>query len=258
MLSLRCLISALTQAGGGDLLFRFASSVHSCCGQGGALQTDNAVCGEHSLCSGHTGFAPYRGVCAFPVYAAQAPSCPIWSGPCVACGSFSGNPQKHGLGCTCVLCLPRPERFRQPEAWAPSPRCGAPFPSAARGQLLRTHKLQAPNWRALGPRREKARRTCTRGEGAQASGCPGRSGLGRHKMQAQPNPRFCGVHENWNCTQRRARSAGSREPEQCRRGKHRHPCTGQTQCGRNTGSAPHREHCLPAAPRPPRSRTELI
>ena len=51
LLSLRCLISALTQAGGGDLLFRFASAVQSCCGEGGALQADVAVCGEHSPCS---------------------------------------------------------------------------------------------------------------------------------------------------------------------------------------------------------------
>ena len=87
MPSVRCLISALTQAGGGDLLFRFASSVQSCCGEGGALQTDIAVCGEHSPCSGHTGFAPHRGVCAFPVHTAQAPGCSIWSGPCVECGS---------------------------------------------------------------------------------------------------------------------------------------------------------------------------
>ena len=61
MPSLQCLISALTQAGGGDLLFRFASSVQSCYGEGGALQTDIAVCGEHSPCSGHTGF-PRTGV----------------------------------------------------------------------------------------------------------------------------------------------------------------------------------------------------
>ena len=47
-----CLISALTQAGGGDLLFRFAGSVQSCYGEGGALQADVAVCGEHSPCSG--------------------------------------------------------------------------------------------------------------------------------------------------------------------------------------------------------------
>ena len=87
MPSLWCLISALAQAGGGDLLLRFASSVQSCCGEGGALQTDIAVCGEHSPCSGHTGFAPYRGVCDFPVCTAQAPGCSIWSGSCVECGS---------------------------------------------------------------------------------------------------------------------------------------------------------------------------
>ena len=45
------------------------------------------MCGEHSPWSGHTGFAPYRGVCAFPVCTAQTPGCSIWSGPCVECGS---------------------------------------------------------------------------------------------------------------------------------------------------------------------------
>ena len=52
MPSLRCLISALTQAGGGDLLLRFASSIQSCCREGGALQAEVAVCGDHSACSG--------------------------------------------------------------------------------------------------------------------------------------------------------------------------------------------------------------
>ena len=63
------------------------SLVQSCYGEGRALQTDIAVCGEHSPCSGHTGFAPLTGVCAFPVYTAQAPGCSIGSVPCVACGS---------------------------------------------------------------------------------------------------------------------------------------------------------------------------
>ena len=62
------------------------SLVQSCCGEGGALQTDIAVRGEPSPCSGHTGFTPLTGVC-FPIYTAQAPGCSIWSGPCVACGS---------------------------------------------------------------------------------------------------------------------------------------------------------------------------
>ena len=103
----------------------------------------------------------------------------------------------------------------------------------------------------LGPRREKAPRT--RGEGAQAPGCLNRWGRGRHKTQAQSNPRFCGGPENWNCTQRRARSIySSREPEQCRRGKHRHPCAGQTPCGRNTAIS-----VCSAPPSPQQDWTEL-
>ena len=48
-------------------------------------------CRQISLCVGSThrvpatlGLPPLTGVCAFPVYTAQAPSCSIWSGPCVA------------------------------------------------------------------------------------------------------------------------------------------------------------------------------
>ena len=38
-----------------------------CCGEGGALQTNvTGVCGEHSLCSGHTGFAPAHGCVLSP------------------------------------------------------------------------------------------------------------------------------------------------------------------------------------------------
>ena len=42
------------------------SLVQSRCGEGGALQTNvTGVCGEHSQCSGHTGFALAHRVCAF-------------------------------------------------------------------------------------------------------------------------------------------------------------------------------------------------
>ena len=44
---------------------------------------------------------------------------------------FSGPAQKRGFDCACLLCLPRPQRFRQPEAWRPLSGRGAPFPSAA-------------------------------------------------------------------------------------------------------------------------------
>ena len=38
------------------------SLVPSCCGEGGALQANvTGLCGEHSQCSGHTGFNPAHG-----------------------------------------------------------------------------------------------------------------------------------------------------------------------------------------------------
>ena len=50
--------------------------VQSCCGEGGTLQTNITVlCRECPQCLGHTGFAPAHGVCAFPVYTAQALGC---------------------------------------------------------------------------------------------------------------------------------------------------------------------------------------
>ena len=39
------------------------------------------MCGELSPSSGHTGFAPHRGVCAFPVYTAQLPAALYGAGP---------------------------------------------------------------------------------------------------------------------------------------------------------------------------------
>ena len=84
------------------------SLVQSCCGEGGVLQTNvTGLCGEHSLCSGHTGFAPLTGVC-FPclhcsgsrlLYLERALPC-VWF-------QFLGSPQKCRLGWACVLCLPR-------------------------------------------------------------------------------------------------------------------------------------------------------
>ena len=84
--SLRCLISALTQAG----------RVASC--SGSLVQFSPAAgrarrCRQTSLCVGRphsvpaTLGLPRSRVCTFPVYTAQAPGCSIWSGPCVACGS---------------------------------------------------------------------------------------------------------------------------------------------------------------------------
>ena len=74
------------------------------------------MCGECSQCLSHTGFAPAHGVCAFPVYTAQAPGCSVGelskAGPGLHAlprsmllrFRFSGTPQRHGLGWVCVLC----------------------------------------------------------------------------------------------------------------------------------------------------------
>ena len=81
MLSLPCVVSALTQtqAGGVDLLFRFASSVQSCCGEGGALQAAVAVCGEQVWRSLHGRTAPFPS--AAPARAAGQVSGSLQTGP---------------------------------------------------------------------------------------------------------------------------------------------------------------------------------
>ena len=65
--SLQCLISALTQGGGGGHFFRLTCSVVLWGGRNTANNT--GVC---SQCLSHTAFAPTHGACAFPVYPAQA------------------------------------------------------------------------------------------------------------------------------------------------------------------------------------------
>ena len=67
------------------------------------------VCGECSQCLGHTGFVPAHGMCAFPVYTAQAPGCSAGELSEVGPGlralprskllrfRFLGTPQRHRL-----------------------------------------------------------------------------------------------------------------------------------------------------------------
>ena len=64
------------------------SLVQLFCGEGGTLETNSTgICGVFSQCLGHSGFAPsHGGVCAFPVYTAQALGC------------SSGNCLKRALG----------------------------------------------------------------------------------------------------------------------------------------------------------------
>ena len=75
---------------------------------------------------------------------------------------FSGPPQKRGFSCACVLCLPRPERFRQPEAWAPSPRMRHLFPLWRTVRAARGLGILSPDARAFSlcgerPRQPEAR-----------------------------------------------------------------------------------------------------
>ena len=69
------------------------SLVQSCCVEGGALKTNiTGMCGECSKCPGHTGFAPAHGMCAFPVYTAQAVGCSAGNclGQALGCMHFPG------------------------------------------------------------------------------------------------------------------------------------------------------------------------
>ena len=67
------------------------------------------MCGECLQCLGHTGFAPSRGMCVFPIHIVQVPGCSARvlskAGPGLHAlpkskplrFRFSGTPQKHRL-----------------------------------------------------------------------------------------------------------------------------------------------------------------
>ena len=107
------------------------SLVQSCCGEGGALQTNvTGLCGEHSQCSSHTGFAPPCGHVCFPRLHCSGSRLLYreWALCCLRF-QFSGTPQKHGLAWACVLCLPCPSSSgRQELDGRTLPGCGAPSP----------------------------------------------------------------------------------------------------------------------------------
>ena len=86
------------------------------------LQTNNT--GMCSQCLGHTGFAPTHGMCAFPVYTAQALGCSAVNHPWPALGClYFPGPSRSGSGTRVVLrgadlvgpafcALPRSEQLR--------------------------------------------------------------------------------------------------------------------------------------------------
>ena len=106
------------------------SLVQLCCGEGGTLQTNiTGICGECSQCLSHTGFAPAHGVCAFPVYSAQALRCSAgnWLRPALGCMHLPGLSHS-GSGTRVLLkgtdsvgpafcALPWSKQLRRPSAW---------------------------------------------------------------------------------------------------------------------------------------------
>ena len=118
--SLQCLISTLTQAGGGGLLFRFACSVVLWGGRGTADKCHWPVWGALSVFQPHW-VCPRSWVCASPVYTAQLQAALQGVGPKLRAlprpkplrFRFSGILQKHRLGWACVLYFPQPEQPRQ-------------------------------------------------------------------------------------------------------------------------------------------------
>ena len=129
MPSLRCLISALTQAGGGDLLFWFASAVQSCYGEGGR-------CRQISLCVGSTHRVPAtRGLPRTGVSVLSLSTLPrlpaalYGAGPALCAVPVFWYSTKARTRLHLRFVPFPPEQLRQPGAcWAHSPRCGAPSP----------------------------------------------------------------------------------------------------------------------------------
>ena len=135
--------------GQSGLLFRFASSVQSCCGEGGALQADIAVCGEHSLCVGSTHRVPATlglprtGVSVLSLSALlRLPAALYGAGP-VECGSSFRVLHNSADSVAPACCFPRLSDSGSQGLGRPPSGCGMPFPSAPSGpgsqSLGRTH-----------------------------------------------------------------------------------------------------------------------
>ena len=122
------------------------SLVKSCSGKGGMLQTYvTGLCGEHSQCFGHTGFAFAHGCVLSPSTLLRLPDLYMERSLCCGRFQFSGTPQKRRLGCTCVLCLPRPSSSGSQELdWRTLPGCGVPSPLHGPSLSFRARRLGSP------------------------------------------------------------------------------------------------------------------
>ena len=106
-------------------------------------------CRQTSLCVGSTPRVratlgvPRAGVSVLsPSTLLRLPAALYGAGPALSAVPVFGSSTKRGFGCACVVCLPRPERPRQPEAWAPSPRVRRAF--SLRGERPGSQRLGRP------------------------------------------------------------------------------------------------------------------
>ena len=106
-------------------MFRFACSVVLWAGRGATDKCHWRVRGALAVFRPHWVCPRLGRVCVHPPFillrlqAALQGVGPVLRGlprPKLLRFRFSGIPQKHRLGCTCVLCLPLSEQLRQPEA----------------------------------------------------------------------------------------------------------------------------------------------
>ena len=97
--------------------------------------------GGHSQCSGHTGFAPYRVSVLSPSTLLRLPAALYGAGPALSAVLVFGSSTEARIWLRLHFVSSPPQRPRQPEAWAPSPRVRRAFslrgPSARRQSGLR-------------------------------------------------------------------------------------------------------------------------
>ena len=127
--SLQCLISALTQASRGGLLFRFACSVVVWGRRGAADKCHWCVWGALAVFRLHW-VCPSSWRMCFPRLHCSGSR--LLYKERVLSGmrfQFLGIPQKRGLGSACILCHPRPSSSGSQELEeCPLSGCSAPYP----------------------------------------------------------------------------------------------------------------------------------
>ena len=134
--SLQCLISTLTQADGGGLLFRFSCSVVLRGGRGPADKCHWPVWGALAVFRPHWVCPRLQRVLSLSTLLrlqaalqGAGPELRALLRPKPLRFRFSGTPQRRRLGWACVLCLPRPSSSGSQELDGRTlPGCGAPYP----------------------------------------------------------------------------------------------------------------------------------